>query len=100
MSRPGAMRLIGEATVNSEDIWLSDLLPASAGPALVTEAREIYLGHATEPAGFRVFTAAQLQSVAHGKIEIEAPEHATVHRLGWPLNAERVRGIISGSEVA
>src|SRR5438067_1317968 len=95
-----AVRLISEATVNSENIWLSDLLPSSAGPAMLSEARAIYLGHAPEPASFRVFTAAQLESAAHGKIEIEAAEYATVHRLGWPLNPERVRGIMSSSGAA
>jgi hypothetical protein len=98
--------LLAEATVQTETLLLSDLLPSDAGPRLKSLAEKVSLGRAPQPGSLRVFRANELKRVIAEAAELagefsklELPEQVVVRRLGWPLEIDMVRQAIARSNL-
>lgn len=85
--------------VKRNRVWLSDLLPADASPALQKASASIELCPAPQPGSARVLDAEQIATKLAGHPELlrrlAIPPRMTVRYAGWPIAEEGVRLAIS-----
>ena len=86
-----AQELLGEASVERDDVRLSDLLPQDAGPRLRTAAERVVLGRAPQPGSVRVFRGPELKQAAIAFPGVQVPESVVVRRAGWPIPVASVQ---------
>lgn len=99
-SARNGLRLLDEATVRSNNVLLSELLPLNASAELKSVAQKIVLGRAPEPGSFRVFDATDVERLVPVDTELDVPASIIVRREGWPLNLESVRRAVEQSQPA
>ena len=95
-----AERLRDEVKVETDTVWLSDLLSQDAGLRLRSAAEKIALGRAPEPGSVRIFSAFELKQAAAGWPQIEVPEKVTVRRDGWSIEIASIREALGRRSVA
>jgi hypothetical protein len=85
--------------VKQSRVWLSDLLPPDASPALRKVSATIQLCSAPQPGSVRVLEGEQITARLDGQAEmlrqLAIPPRITVRYAGWPIAEERVRLAIS-----
>jgi hypothetical protein len=94
-----AVRLRDSIEVRRSRVWLSDLLPPDAPPAMQKASAAIELCPAPQPGSARVFDAVQIASKLVGRPEVlrqlAIPSRVTIRYLGWPIAEAAVRIAIS-----
>jgi Chaperone for flagella basal body P-ring formation len=94
-----AVRLRDSMEVRRSRVWLSDLLPPDAPPAIQKASAAIELCPAPQPGSARVFDAAQIASRLVGRPEVlrqlAIPPRITIRYSGWPIAEAAVRIAIS-----
>jgi hypothetical protein len=94
-----AVHLRDSIEVRRSRVWLSDLLPPDAPPAIQKASAAIELCPAPQPGSARVFEAAQIASKLVGQPEVlgqlAIPPRITIRYSGWPIAEAAVRIAIS-----
>jgi len=86
-------RLIRDAVVNGESIYLSDLLPEFAPNAVRMPAEEILVGRSPQPGSIRVLSSGEIVQLLNGGSllsQVDVPEQIVVHRSGRLITREEV----------
>lgn len=85
--------------VEGKQVWLSDLLPADAPPALQKSGAAIALCQSPQPGSTRVLDAGQISNKLAGQPQLlrwlAIPSRVTVRYSGWPIAEGQIRMAIS-----
>ncbi len=100
LTASAAQELLGAASVERDNVRLSDLLPQNAGARLRTAAEKVVLGRAPQLGSVRVFRGSELKQAAIGFPEVRVPESVVVRRTGWPIPVASILESLAQQRVA
>src|SRR5262245_23570286 len=93
------VRLMQEAAVRGESVYLSDFLPDRASPRLRAVAGTVRICRAPEVASRRQLPGAVLERALAARPDISRqlifPQEVSVYRTGWPLERQALRSTIA-----
>src|SRR5579863_587299 len=94
-----AVQLRDTVQVKGKQVWLSDLLPADAPPAMQKASDAIELCPSPQPGSARILEAEQITNKLARRPELlrelKIPSRITVRYAGWPIAEDEIRKTVA-----